>query len=300
MLPLLTLWFWRPLIGVAQGWAPGFWSQPSLTGGLDAYQSMLSTLAWPLVACLVPIALVSALVRSGWLPPARTPRGRSGMPAHELAALAGAAVIPIAGVALSLLVTGAWHERYVLPGIIGIAGLAAAGVHASGTLALRTFTMVLILTFVVQSAARLREWREEPELPAAVSVVEQHVAADDPVPLLVSDGLTFVELAYYLPPAIASRLVYGLKPPSVIARTGSDTENRALEQLSRVTPLGLARFDVFLSRHERFAVVGRRTWVTDELQTRGLPLRLVADVGDLRVLDVTPAGHEEPLARADR
>lgn len=287
-LPLALVWAWRPLINVAQRFAPAFWSRPTPDAAVVAYRDMLATLGGPLTVALAAIAVIAGLTRTGWLPPARTPRGRAGVPGHELVALAAFTALPIAGVLLALFATGAWHERYAVSAIVGIAGLVAAGLHASGTIALRTVSTVLLLAFAAQSASRALDWRVPPRAPAALAVVTSHATSLlTSMPMLASDGLTFVELAHYAPRELVDRLAYALKPPSVIARTGTDSENRALEQLARLTSvLRLERFETFLARERPFAVIGRASWVIDELRARGLPLQWLAAEGDLQLFVV--------------
>lgn len=288
-LPLALVWAWRPLIDVAQRFAPAFWSPPTPDAAVVAYRDMLATLGGPLAVALSAIAVIAGLTRTGWLPPARTPRGRAGVPGHELAALAAFSALPIAGVLLALFATGAWHERYAVSAIVGIAGLVAAGLHASGTLALRTVSTALLLAFAAQSASRALDWRVPPRAPAALTLVGSRATSLLSMPMLVSDGLTFVELTHYAPRALVDRLAYALKPPSVIARTGTDTENRALQQLARLTSvLRLERFETFLARDRPFAVIGRTSWVMEELRARGLPLQWLAADGDVQLFVVDP------------
>ncbi len=284
-LPLAVFAALRPLIDVAREWMTGFWSPPSPGDAARAYAVLLAPLGTPLMVSLGLVAVVAALTRAGWLPPAHTPRGRPGMPGHELVALAVFAVLPAIGLLVAWTVTGAWHERYALPAILGLAGLAAVGVHASGTLALRTAAAVLVTALAAQAGLRAGDWFDMPRLPIAVALADR-ADGGSVLPVLASDGLTFVELAHAASPALAMRLSYGLKPPSIIAQTGTDTENRALQQLARLAPLRLERFEQFVDRHRQFFVIGRDSWVTEALVAADVPLRLVAAEGDLRLFVV--------------
>lgn len=302
VLPPLTLLAWMPLMTAAQDWSDGFWSKPSLESALSWYPDILSPLGGPVIGALALVGVVAALVRSNWLPPARTPRGRAGMPGHELVALTALAALPLMALVVAWSVTGAWHTRYALPAILGVAGLTAAGVYASGTLATRALASVLILSLAVQTFGRLSEWRLAPGRPVALTLVDPDVPnADSLVPILASDGRTYLEMMHYAPPDLRQRLIYIRKPPSVIVRTGSDTQDRSLALLARLTPLRLERLDLFLEAHSRFEVIGRETWVIDELLSRGIPLRLADRREDLQRFVVAPApGPPAPTTAAAR
>lgn len=296
LVPLALLAAWRPLIDVARLWSRGFWSRPGADAAFSVYRTLLTPLGEPFALCLALVAIIAGLARTGWLPPPRTPRGRSGMPGHELAALATCAALPLVGLLMSVFITGVWHDRYVLPAVIGLAGLIAAGLHASGTLALRTFAAGLLIALIAQSAARIFEFRDAPRLPASLTVLT--TPAVPSIPILVSDGLTFVELAQYAPAPLVARLVYGLKPPSVIARTGTDSENRALALLAKLRPsLHLERFEAFASRRP-FAVIGRPSWVFEELRARNLPLQLLARDGEIALFLVPQLTERFPVPPA--
>src|SRR5262249_41629846 len=96
---------------------PSFWSRPSIADVPAAYQFLFGTLAasFSWVAAAIAVLVVVARLRSSApVSPAVA------VPAHEVAAAIACLLLPIAGVALALLATGAFIPRYGLSTVAGV------------------------------------------------------------------------------------------------------------------------------------------------------------------------------------
>src|SRR5262245_42560441 len=106
-----------PLIRLSAEQAPSFWSRPSLADIPAAYRFLFGTLAasfsW-VAAVIAVLAVVGRFRSSTPVSPAVT------VPAHEVAAAIACLLLPLVGVALALLATGAFVPRYGLSTVAGV------------------------------------------------------------------------------------------------------------------------------------------------------------------------------------
>jgi hypothetical protein len=285
--PLAVFIVWWPLVLTARSWSARFWARPSLPQVLDVYRHILESLALPLVLSVAGAAVAVTIVRS-WRPSktvgSRLPRA---IPLPELVFLVSLLALPIIGWVVAWSLTGAWHERYFIPWVIGFAGLVAISVHESGVVVLHAVAAVILALFVARESVRVVEWRHKPDVVPMVSLADRE--GQRALPILVSDGVVFVQLAHYAPPTLASRLWYPLKSPALIAKTGTDTESRAVEGLARFAGLHVEPLPDFLTKHPRFVLFGPHSWVVDALVSSGATLELKSRADELNVYEVRTA-----------
>src|SRR5262249_16783976 len=110
-------------LGQARTYSATFWAHPSWTVLVEFYHSLLDPALLPLVAMLLLSALYSTSHPSNRH--ARNSASRSGPHVHELAAAFGFVAMPAVAVALAIMLTGAFAERYALPSVIGFSMLFA-------------------------------------------------------------------------------------------------------------------------------------------------------------------------------
>jgi hypothetical protein len=270
--PLAMFIVWWPLIQTARAWSVTFWARPSLARALDTYPYTLDPLGLPLVLAVAVAGVTATMTRArGPLKSVSGGPSRT-IPLHELVFLVALLALPIIGWTVARFVTGAWHERYVISMVIGFAGLIAVSVHESGTIARQSVAAIVLAFFAAKEGVRVVEWRRAPDVVSVVASAAHE--GQQELPMLVSDGIVFLQLAHYAPTTMVGRLWYPLKSAAIVARTGTDTESRAMERLARLAGLHVEPLPNFVAAHPRFMLFGPKTWVIDELLASGATLEL--------------------------
>lgn len=286
--PLLAL---RPLIAAARGFAPTFWAPPSVGELGGYYRQLLEPLALVLFAAAVVwtgiVVLTRLLTRRTSAMEPETPV-TNGLLLEELVAASALLALPVAGYLLAVAVTGAFHERYVLQGVLGFSILLAWwSPHAARTrTAAATLLVVVFLAFAGRQAAGAVGLIRGASNPL---VDHQPVLALAPVetPLVVSHALPFLQLAHYQRLASGRALTYLTRPPDVVKQMGGDTGARALRILAGYAPLEVEEYEPFVRSHQQFYVYGPRSWLVPKLLTDGADVRLVRENGDASLHAVT-------------
>jgi hypothetical protein len=277
MAPLLAL---LPQIQAARGFTSGFWSAPEAALLADFVQQLLlpvSLLALPVAASLAALRTFSSV------PPIGSPPGEAvthGFLVEEIATMLSLLALPFVGFGLALLVTGAFHGRYVLPAVLGVAlavgGIVGAALRSWGERAAAVAVMVAALA-LQQAGGVLAIVRDRPDpLGEDRSALAAAIA---PLPVVATPALVYLPIAHYADAADRGRVVYLMKP-DVIAATTPTTSDRALRALSGYVPLPVEDYDLFIDRYPAFYLYGRQTWLAPLLVKRGATLQLVGTFGD--------------------
>jgi hypothetical protein len=201
-----------------------------------------------------------------------------GPPVHEVVAAFGFAVIPVICVILAMLVTGAFTDRYAISAIIGLSILVAF-------IAARLFdntalmAVALALCFVgwfggVESRAIQRTSADS--LNAAVKLLQSE--PDTSLPIVASEPHTFITLAHYAPPEIATRVVYLADPEASLRRLGHDSVERGMvDLLGPWFRLNVTDYTSYVRSHSQFFVYGNLgflSWIIEELKEDGMRVEL--------------------------
>ena len=96
----------------------------------------------------------------------------------------------------------------------------------------------------------------------------------DAAPIVVSDPIVYLQIAYYAAPDVAARLVCLVPPERQIRKAGYATAELGLLRLRTITPLTMEDFDAFLAKRQRFELFGPPAWLMNELLSIGVDLRL--------------------------
>ena len=270
VLPLAAI---APLVSATRSFTSGFWSAPEVPMLTDFFQQLLlplSLLALPLVAAVAAVRAVSRRVDA--LP--------SGPPVEEVVLAAALIALPLVGYALALLVTGAFHGRYVLTAVLGIAMVtgwivgSGARSRSERVAAAAVFATALLLQQAGGVAALVRS------APEPVADDRRALAAaTEPLPVVAAPALVYLPMAHYAGTDRGHRLVYLTKPPEVAA-VNPTTSDRALRGLGAHVRLDVQDYDGFVADHPDFYLYGRPGWLASHLLSRGAVLELAGTFGD--------------------
>lgn len=276
VLPLVAI---LPLIRAAREFSSGFWSAPDVALLTDFLQGLLlplSLLAIPMVGAvaLVRTSVGAASVVSGERDP------RDGFSVEEQVLVLALLCLPLVGFALAVLVTGAFHGRYVLPAVLGVA-LTVGWILGRAALSRPervAAVCVLVAALAVQQAGgALAIIKPRPDAlgpdRAALS------AAQGTLPIVASPALVYLPMVHYAGTDLASRVIYLMKPPEVAAVTPT-TSDRALRALGKYVRLPMADYEQFLTAHSDFYLYGRPGWLAPHLVRRGARVELVGTFDD--------------------
>lgn len=278
-----------PLVSGARRFAATFWSRPSASDLIGFYDLLLEPLSLVLLAAAsILTVLTHGAPRTGressWLPQTA---GGWNLPVDEMIAALALLAIPAIGYLLGVLVTGAFHERYVLYAVLGFAVLASAWVRALPLSRLQAtgFIVVCLFAFAARQGTGVLAWIRGPQDPLVQHRALLEQASPDR-PLVVSHALVFLPVAHYSTPSVGRRLTYLVRPPAVVQRLGVDTGARALQRLSGLAPLDVQEYDRFVQENRQFCVYGPASWLVPQLLRDGATLQLIAQSGDMSLFRV--------------
>jgi hypothetical protein len=218
------------------------------------YMEMLG----PAIAPLALAFAVLLVLRTQW---SGTVNRAPGMPAYELAALVGFALIPFAAVPISTL-NGQYFLRYSLNSTIGLAGLIAVLLFRIGGTSRLSGPTVLVVFGVVFTIVQFLPEEKRPDFGLKVVNASEKVQQflermPSDAPIVICPAMTFVELEHYSSPGLAARLYYLTDPAAAAAIDGNILFDVKTPVLARFFPFR-AHFEdyhSFISAHKRFYVV---------------------------------------------
>lgn len=259
--------------------SPTFAFKPSLAG-LGTYTHMVDR--WFFVAFVMLIALA-------WVAPPRSenPPGPP-VPAHEVAAAIGAALLLPILLGVTWVTTGYFKPRYVIGTSIGIAILLGHAVYAAGRhgrhgAIAALLTMVLMTT--IWSGARVVRGINGTVMPfdvmtgaTAGSVL---TSLPDDRPLVVGSPSVWMRTWWYAQPELRKRLHY-LLDPAYAARAGNPLGELSISANRAIVPSPLDAFETFTREHRSFLLYCQGMdviceddddWIKRRLQSLGWTVR---------------------------
>lgn len=151
------------------------------------------------------------------------------------------------------LMHGGMTDRYVLAAILGVAlAMACAMTLARGKIVL------LFAVFVLSSVAicELSFWRSAHSLrlnnpaPSAEAAIQK--AGHPDLPVVVSDGVAYLQLAYYATPEWKKRLVFLQDPEKALKYSGRDSLDKLLANLCPYAPIQVDALSEYVAAHPTF------------------------------------------------
>ena len=200
--------------------------------------------------------LLVAFLAAAFLPPRGSRLAPIAMPAHELAAIIAIAIAPTVLIVLFKVSAQPFVLRYVLWSVVGISALTAILINVLGQGRPLVAAVVLagLAAYVgvveARSMARIDELRTAQSEMVALSKLPP---SDEPI--LVTSPVASVELWFYAPPELRSRLIYPDCPKLDLKYLGYDAPTIGLEGLARISPLKLERCEAVLSNRKPFKLV---------------------------------------------
>jgi len=291
--PLVPIAVAIPLVQSARRYAHAFWTEFDLTSAPEFYVFLLradvfspSRLPYWLAVGFAALVLGAALVVL-----TRPPRSAQ----IEVAAGVGFALLPVVGILVGELITGAYVDRYVLPAVLGPALLVPLAMHrvAGGV---RTAAIGAAVLLAAWFAILFQYWHREAGVDVdrrerLVAFLQQETDGRD-LSVAVAHPHDYFELAHHAPRALARRLIRLSSPEQSLLYTGSRSTEDGLTVLADFAPLEIVPYEV---QRSPFLLLGTtrgsaRDWTRPALSADGAQIALLAvDEGDgFRLFRVDP------------
>jgi len=263
-----------------------------------SYEMILAPAIWLLLLVLAVLALLGA----------RDPRSAGGgaekIPFHEMVLAAGFLVAPLLGVALASTVTKIFMARYGLAAILGFS--MALGTLVTKRTALHPGTAVLVIGILSSGFLWIPVSAMLPRSDAKAAAEKDFQLADlDPtMPIVIANGLLFLEADHYESKQITDRLFFLIDRNTAIRYTGTP----GFEQFRGLTkwfPIRshLEDYHQFLKIHPAFYILSvydsPLDWTMRKMREDGLPLAFVGQFnsrqGTATVAKVARSQPAEPV-----
>ena len=276
--PLVPLAFASPLIADARKYSGNFWTEFDLSTAPEFYAIVLRAQVFgpERIPDWLAIGFVAVVLAGALIVLLRRPRQAQ----SEVAAGVAFALLPLVGVVVGELVTGAYVDRYVIAAVLGPAVLVPLALHrlAAGARGPALVATALVAAwFLVLFQYWHREITVDNDRRAAIA---SFVEAEAPVgmPVAVDHYHDYLELASQAPPAVAARLIRIADGERALRLTDNRSTDDGLLVLSRFAPLRVVQYD---DRPEHFLVVetvrgSARNWLLRALREDGARLDVIA------------------------
>jgi hypothetical protein len=265
---MIPLFLFVPLIQQGRIQSAIFWAQPHWGQMTDFYYSLLTPALLPLVGMLIVAAVYSTTFPTS--ASSRNQDSRPTPPIYEVAAALGFIAIPVVAVILAIFVTGGMTARYVLPSVIGFSILFAFATYRllDGRAILGASLVVLLCSGFVM--AEVRNFQSIVEASSAQAKTYDFLRShnESKLPIVASDLHTFMTLAYYAPPDIASRVVYLADPQVSLRHLGHSSVDQGILDLKPWFGLRVEEYASYVASQQRFLVygpIGGLNWLLSEL-----------------------------------
>jgi 4-amino-4-deoxy-L-arabinose transferase-like glycosyltransferase len=283
----LTL-FWPLLLSVKHYYGSDFWAQATLVRLAGVY-GWFFQLPISIGVAVVVIAAIWMFAPAVFRLHDESFEGSPDVPLHEMVLVLGFLALPCVLFVVAKIIHGGFVYRYSFPALLGFP-------MAAGYVLPRFDRKVMVLfgTFVFCSVAvqeglfwvPLRhQWNKN--LSPAAPVEELVSAAGNlQLPVAVSGGIDFLQIAHYASPEWAKRFVCLVDPPNARLYAQTDNVDKDLLVLRSYVPLPVYEFQEFAANHPVFLL-----YSPGDGQWDWWPARLVNDGYSLKLLRVH-ANHQ--------
>jgi hypothetical protein len=290
--PAPLLFFWPLISKLREYYGAHPWAHYSLSSIPLTYGSFFMTggaLGFALVA-----VCATGVVGARLLPKEEESNGSIGRDPAEASLLLTLLLLPFPTALAIHLFHGMMVHRFVLASILGVAlSLACVMTLARGR-------VVLIFAIFVLSTITLHEftfWRsahplrlENPASP--VEALVQKAGLTD-LPVVISDGNTYLQMAYYASPDSKKKFFFLEDEQKAVQYAGADSVDKGVQVLQSYVPLQVEPLSEFIAAHRTFLfevednpTLGL-TWLPGYLQAEASSVQLVGADGTRKIYLIT-------------
>ena len=277
--PIVPLAVSAPLIQEARRYSGKFWTEFDLGSAPEFFVFLLraDVFSASRIPTWLGIGFATVVLGAALIVLLRRPRAVQ----TEVAAAVGFLLLPLLGVLVGALVTGAYVERYVLAAVLGPGLLIPLALHraAGGR---RTAAVAASVLLALWFGVLLQYWHRDigvdiDRRERLVDFLEEHTPPNG-MRVAVVHPHDYLELARYAPRPVAAELIRLSDPERALRYTGSRSTEDGLVVLAGFAPLRIVAYDeqrtpFFLLRTVRGDT---RDWIDPALEDGGARLDVVA------------------------
>lgn len=259
-----------------------FWAKPSVATAYSTYGDFFKFLdngtAVGIVLLLTILFFSAVLTPKLWQ---LTPIV-SLIPIEELVLAIGFVWLPFLGFIIARIGNGGMTSRYTMPAILGIA---LTVTYLCRWMGHRVAILMMVLLLSVFACREALFWVNQPRNPPTITSpsasIEKllEVDAQRDLPVVISSGHEYLQIAYYGSPRFSQRFFALVDRAEAIQYVRSDTLELALLAVRQYLPLNIYEYSEFASVHPVFLLYSNRDSLLD-----WWPTRLSRDGHFLRVL----------------
>jgi mannosyltransferase len=288
--PAPLLFFWPLLSHLRAFYSPHYWAHYSLSSIPLTYGSFFLTrgaFGFALVA-----VCATGVVGARLLPTKEASNESIGRDPAEASLLLSLLLLPFPTALATHLLHGAMVDRYVVASVLGVAlSLACVMSLARGRVVL-IFAVFILSTIALheftfwQSAHSLR--LDNPASPVEALVQK---AGHTDLPVVISDGNTYLQMAYYASPESKKRFFFLQDGQKAVQYSGTDSVDIAFRLLPSYAPLQVKRLSEFVAAHRTFLSEvedqGGFNWLPGYLQAEASSIQLAGADGTRKIYLIT-------------
>jgi hypothetical protein len=268
------VWRMATIRAVVGGFSQVSWSPPHPIDVLEFWEDGLQPTLSVLVLALAAMALWAWKSPGSAAPPPPPTEQPSFVPAHEILAGILFLTIPACAVAAGILVTHLYSARYALAGLTGVVLLLpAVAARLSGGRSLPAYLMLVFA--LLRPIMALTSVPPPPDaLGGEFVLIHALEGAPDQGPVVVADGQTFVQIWYYLPTRLKSKIVFLVDREAAVKYATFNTAaiDAALSDVRRFCGLPVLDYRDFVTPGKQFRVLQnplKPGWLLEKIAADG-------------------------------
>lgn len=284
LLPLIPLMRGAKQIGAA------YWTKVGTLQALSVYTTLMERLSIPAAGVLAVFLATGLLTRS------QGGRRRAGE--HEIAAVVGFLMLPVAAYILAKTLTGALITRYVLATAVGLSiSLAFAAWERMGASAAPGVVIAAALGVSAICGEGAFAWKQRQLRGELNGDNLRELVRDLPGPIVMTDNDMLLPLRHYQPPEVSQRLLYLADEKAALATQGYHTIERLFPRLERWSKVvDVEPYAEFVQKHRVFVLIDKsRGYIAKLLWQQGATLTAKAAYRDQWIFLVDLSGERRAV-----
>jgi len=276
---------WPVLAAQKANYGEHFVSRPHLMEALRTYGEFFRV-DTSLGFALAGLCAAGALAALWHVGPSKDPaEGLEPGPPHEHLLVLGLVAYPLIAFGAAGLMHGGAMPRYVLCAVLGVA---IAFRYILDWLQPRSVLVCALFLFLTLGTQEFSFWRTLPASdtlfqPATSLLALVDSVHRDELPVVVADPEQYVSLLHYASPSLRSRMVAVVDPPDAVHYLGTDTLDKNVTALSKLTPLNVYDYPAFVVSNRSFLLFTNGSgfeWVPSRLLHDGDSFQILAWKGN--------------------
>jgi 4-amino-4-deoxy-L-arabinose transferase-like glycosyltransferase len=278
--------FWPLLAKLKQYYGEHFWSGASLSGLIHIYGAffMSSPPFGAAIAAAALLGMMGLIVLLALNP--ESAAAQTTTPAREYVLVVALVGLPAIGFLVAKLTHSGMTERYVLPAVVGISLAAGCILPLLDRKSVILAVGFLVALLAVQEASFWVAHKHQLttfESPAdSLASLVTSVGYQE-LPVVISDGLEYLPIAYYAAPPWSERFVFLADPSTALIFAGNESLDKELIVLRSFAPLRVYDYSAFALQQRTFLLYSSngsggdpQDWWAERLLRDGNALRVLA------------------------